>query len=112
MLKQAKIRTVLVSLLVVSAYAGAQEYEISRSTFDGGGAMFSTGGDFELSGTIGQPDAGMMMSADGVFTLEGGFWGGIEGVGVTPTPTPTLYFRSPVSKSSTSNHSPPPSTNV
>jgi len=38
------------------ALALGQEFEISRSTVDGGGAMRSTGGEFELSGTIGQPD--------------------------------------------------------
>lgn len=32
----------------------------------------STGGDFELSGTIGQPDAGVLSS--GEFELCGGFW--------------------------------------
>ena len=37
-----------------------------------GGEMFSTGGDFELSGTIGQPDAGMI--SGGSFALTGGFW--------------------------------------
>jgi len=50
----------------------ADEFEITRSTIDGGGVMRSTGGDFELSGTIGQPDAGTM-SGDG-FDLTGGFW--------------------------------------
>jgi hypothetical protein len=49
-----------------------QEFEITRSTIDGGGVMRSTGGDFELSGTIGQPDAGVM-SGPG-FQLSGGFW--------------------------------------
>ena len=34
--------------------------------------MFSTGGDFELSGTIGQPDAGVM--SNGPCALTGGFW--------------------------------------
>ena len=34
--------------------------------------MLSTGGDFELSGTIGQPDAGLLVG--GGFTLTGGFW--------------------------------------
>jgi len=34
--------------------------------------MRSTGGDFELSGTIGQPDAGVQ--AGGEFDLSGGFW--------------------------------------
>ena len=50
----------------------ADEFQITRSTIDGGGVMFSVGGDFELSGTIGQPDAGVM-EGDG-FTLTGGFW--------------------------------------
>jgi hypothetical protein len=34
--------------------------------------MRSTGGTFELSGTIGQPDAGVI--AGGAFELTGGFW--------------------------------------
>ena len=34
--------------------------------------MRSTGGSFELSGTIGQPDAGV--AAGGAFELSGGFW--------------------------------------
>ena len=54
----------------------ADDFEISRSTIDGGGVMFSSGGEFELSGTIGQPDAASgasEMSGDD-FTLTGGFW--------------------------------------
>jgi len=39
---------------------------------DGGGAMFCTGGGLELSGTIGQPDAGI--AAGGRLELVGGFW--------------------------------------
>ena len=50
----------------------ADDFQISRSTIDGGGAIFSAGGDFELSGTIGQPDAGIMEGSG--FTLTGGFW--------------------------------------
>lgn len=34
--------------------------------------MRSTGGDFELSGTIGQPDAGVLAGGD--LKLSGGFW--------------------------------------
>ena len=63
-------------LLVVIAgivYAG-DPFEISRSTIDGGGVMRSTGGGFELSGTIGQPDAGLLTGGD--FELTGGFWFG------------------------------------
>lgn len=52
------------------------EFEITRSTIDGGGVMHSTGGDFELSGTLGQPDVGVM--AEGEFELTGGFWFGIS----------------------------------
>lgn len=50
----------------------AGDFEMARSTIDGGGVMFSTGGTFELSGTIGQPDAGVMRGDP--FTLTGGFW--------------------------------------
>jgi hypothetical protein len=48
------------------------DYDLSWHTIDGGGVMRSTGGNFELSGTIGQPDAGAMTG--GNFTLTGGFW--------------------------------------
>lgn len=54
------------------ATAGEPAYRIDRSTIDGGGGMRATGGDFELSGTIGQPDAGAMNG--GAFELTGGFW--------------------------------------
>ena len=48
-------------------------YEITWSTIDGGGGT-STGGNYTLSGTIGQPDAGMMSGGD--YKLVGGFWSG------------------------------------
>ena len=62
---------VLLSLAALTA-AGAQSFDLSWHTVDGGGATFSTGGDFELGGTIGQPDAGFMSGGD--FELTGGFW--------------------------------------
>ena len=68
------LRTMLMLLTISAGLAVADDFEISRSTIDGGGMMFSAGGDFELSGTIGQPDAGVM-EGDG-FTLTGGFWFG------------------------------------
>jgi hypothetical protein len=52
--------------------AKATDFEITRSTVDGGGVMFSTGGTFELSGTIGQPDTGLL--SGGAFELSAGFW--------------------------------------
>lgn len=57
---------------VAALAVSAQDYEITRSTIDGGGVMHSTGGAFELSGTIGQPDAGVLAGPD--FELTGGFW--------------------------------------
>jgi hypothetical protein len=49
-------------------------YDLSWSTVDGGGHTFSTGGDYSLGGTIGQPDPGLLTGGD--YTLGGGFWGG------------------------------------
>lgn len=60
-------------LMGVVAGASAAQLEISWHTIDGGGVTISTGGDFELSGTIGQPDAGPVMT-NGGFELTGGFW--------------------------------------
>lgn len=67
----------LTATLVVALVsgAGASEFQITRSTIDGGGVMRSTGGDFELSGTIGQHDAAAMRA--GEFELTGGFWFGL-----------------------------------
>ncbi|TWT44089.1 hypothetical protein RAS1_04960 [Phycisphaerae bacterium RAS1] len=60
-------------LLAASTPALAQPFEIDWSTIDSGGGMNSTGGSFEVSGTIGQPDAGSAMTG-GSFSLVGGFW--------------------------------------
>ena len=64
----------LVSVLWM-AIAYAQDYAVDWRTVDGGGEMWCTGGDFELSGTVGQPDAGAVMTG-GDFELAGGFWSG------------------------------------
>jgi hypothetical protein len=49
------------------------DVDLSWYTIDGGGGMWTNGGAFELSGTIGQPDAGTAMTG-GSFSLTGGFW--------------------------------------
>jgi len=49
-------------------------YDLTWNTVDSGGATFSTGGNYSLGGTIGQPDAGVLSGGD--YTLAGGFWGG------------------------------------
>ena len=70
------LRTALAMLLVVSLVVTvADDFTIDRNTVDGGGEMWSRGGDFELSGTIGQFDAGV--TSGGTFVLTGGFWFGI-----------------------------------
>ena len=64
----------IAAMLVIAGVGPSlgDDFEIGRSTIDGGGITFSTGGDVELSGTIGQPDAGTLRG--GEFTLTGGFW--------------------------------------
>ena len=49
------------------------DYSIDWYTIDGGGGQ-SSGGDFILTGTIGQPDAAY--SRGGNYELLGGFWPG------------------------------------
>ena len=57
-------------------------FDLSWNSIDGGGAMFSTGGGFELGGTIGQPDATDTVMTGGGFELTGGFWGFVLTCGV------------------------------
>lgn len=53
-------------------------YVLEWTTIDGGGGV-SSGGAYTLSGTIGQHDAGTVMTG-GIFNLTGGFWPGMQGV--------------------------------
>jgi hypothetical protein len=66
--------TLIITGLAISAASAsiqAGDYSISWYTFDGGGGK-STGGIFTLSGTIGQPDAGLYAGTG--YDLAGGFW--------------------------------------
>ena len=63
----------LLAAVPVLAQSGAG-YDLSWNTVNGGGGTFSTGGDYSLGGTTGQPDAGLL-SGEG-YTLAGGFWPG------------------------------------
>ena len=62
----------LVWSLAVSA-AAAQEFSLDWFTVDNGGAMRSTSGNFELNGSIAQPDACPPLTGQS-FELTGGFW--------------------------------------
>lgn len=57
------------TVLCTTGFAAAQS--LTRSTVDGGGGA-SSGGEFRLRGTIGQPDAAS--ASGGTFRLRGGFW--------------------------------------
>ncbi|MHC4556598.1 MAG: hypothetical protein ACYTFW_13470 [Planctomycetota bacterium] len=59
----------LLSLMMAAVVCG--QYKIDWYTIDGGGGT-SSGGQYTLTGTIGQPDAGW--SIGGIYELLGGFW--------------------------------------
>ena len=70
-------QTTVLTILILSIGAVSAEViddlDLDWFTIDSGGEMRATGGDLELSGTIGQPDAGVLAGAD--LELTGGFWG-------------------------------------
>jgi hypothetical protein len=49
-------------------------YDLSWWSVDGGGDIFSGEGEYGLSATMGQPDAGLGRTTGG-YRLRGGFWG-------------------------------------
>jgi hypothetical protein len=57
---------------LLAGLGAAEQFEITRWTIDSGGVVHSQGGAYELSGTIGQHDAGSL--SGGAFELTGGFW--------------------------------------
>ena len=61
------------ALSSASASIQADDYSVSWYTFDGGGDI-STGGDYTVMGTIGQPDAGQHTDGAAAYKLTGGFW--------------------------------------
>ncbi len=76
--------------LLIPTISCAQSYSIDWYKFAGGGGT-STGGTYQVSGTIGQHDAGGPMTG-GSYSLTGGFWALIS---VVQTPgAPTLYITS------------------
>jgi hypothetical protein len=64
------------------------------------------GGDFELSGTIGQPDASTIILVGGDFELTGGFWTPLARAGPAPvTPSDLQPGDKPAEPA---EHAPPP----
>src|SRR2546430_1488715 len=65
--------------------ASAQSYSIDWYKIAGGGGT-STGATYQVTGTIGQPDAGATM-AGGNYSVTGGFWSLISVVQTSGAPT-------------------------
>jgi hypothetical protein len=68
--------------------ATAQNYAVDWYKIAGGGGT-STGGTYQVSGTIGQPDASGTTSG-GNYTLTGGFWSLIAAVQTAGAPVLTI----------------------
>ena len=84
------MKTVLPAFVALVIFTGAAraQYAIDWFTIDGGGGT-SSGGNYTLSGTIGQPDGGTL--SGGSYILQGGFWPGL----VVPSTgeAPTLFIK-------------------
>jgi len=82
----------LLALLLLGFALSAQaaaSYSIDWFTIDGGGGT-SSGGNYSLSGTIGQPDAGRMTG--GSYAIDGGFWGGAVSFFVPAAPLLRIFL--------------------
>jgi hypothetical protein len=80
-----QILTITLFAAALCAAAPAQ-FTIDWHTIDAGGGI-SGGGGFQLSGAIGQHDAGPSGGmSGGSFTLIGGFWPGASTTGAPPCP--------------------------
>ena len=77
-LRRARWRALLTCLVFLAAVPvlaqSGGSYDLSWSTVDGGGGTVLAGGAYRVTGTGGQPDAGLV--AGGAYALGGGFWGG------------------------------------
>jgi hypothetical protein len=76
------------ALLLAPIVAPAQSYSIDWHKIAGGGGA-STGATYQVTGTIGQPDAGGAMTG-GNYSLTGGFWSLISVVQTLGAPTLTI----------------------
>ena len=88
--------------LLIPTVSFAQSYTIGWYKIAGGGGG-STGGTYQVSGTIGQPDASGATTGGG-YSLTGGFWAlyalqtpgaPVLGIALTATNTAMVYWPSP-----------------
>jgi hypothetical protein len=90
-------------LAMVSRLIG-QQYSVEWHKIAGGGGA-SSGGNYSVSGTIGQHDAGGPMTG-GNYSLTGGFWALISVVQTPGAPTLKISFNSQLSTATVSWASP------
>jgi hypothetical protein len=90
-----QVFTPFVSILLAAAFllitmfgAQGQSYSIDWFKIAGGGGT-SSGGTYQVSGTVGQPDASVAMTG-GPFSVTGGFWSLLSVVQTAGAPT--LYL--------------------
>ncbi len=88
-----KIVLMTLALTAFVSRAQAQTYSIDWYKIAGGGGT-STGGTYQVSGTIGQPDASSAMTG-GNYSLTGGFWSLIAVMQTAGLPNLTLTFVGP-----------------
>ena len=69
----AAMSLLLLSLVSATWLApAAPTYDLSWNTIAGGGASFSTAGNYSLGATIGQSPAGLL--SGGAYHIDSGFW--------------------------------------
>ena len=80
------MKNLLMGLLIAGAFssASAQSYSIDWHKIAGGGGT-SAGGTYQVSSTIGQPDASGAMTG-GAYSLTGGYWAMINVVQMPGVP--------------------------
>jgi len=79
--------TLSIAFVAVGTQLEAQPYGISWFTMDGGGGA-SSGGNYSLTGSLGQPDAGVLQG--GTYALVGGYWGALVPIQVAGAPMLTI----------------------
>jgi hypothetical protein len=84
-----KIISGITGILLVTFASHAQSYNIDWYKIAGGGGT-SSGGQYSLSGTIGQPDGSGAMTG-GNYSLTGGFWA-LYAVQTTGAPLLTITY--------------------
>ncbi|MCI0745370.1 MAG: hypothetical protein L0Y58_08205 [Verrucomicrobia subdivision 3 bacterium] len=82
-MKAFRVTNAFMGLLLTVHLGNGQNFAINWHTIDGGGGT-SSGAQYRVSGTAGQPDAGKL--SGGNYILRGGFWGVATAVQVAGSP--------------------------